>query len=278
MNSRDGQQSIPLEELGIEFVEPGLVEDTPENRGKLRIGGYQWTNWTPSMDDADPEMYKDSPPLLQVHDLEHLRKVSLERRNNLGQIMVDPTDPWSDFISPADLPANAPVPIWVRQSGLLWNRALREGVTDPAERGLWLPERCKHVKRDGTRCWLWAGSGVRGHELRRCRIHAAQAAANYDDVVRRARYKIRSMAPSAADKLEELLEAETESVRLRAATEILDRVGIRGGTELSVDATVEIRDVASEVRARLEQLRTTKAEPAPAPALEDVVDADVVSE
>ena len=35
--------------------------------------------------------------------------------------------------------------------------------------------------------------------------------------------------------------AESEPVRLKASTEILDRAGVRGGTELSVD--VEVNDV-----------------------------------
>jgi hypothetical protein len=55
--------------------------------------------------------------------------------------------------------------------------------------------------------------------------------------------------------MEELMEsAQSEPVRLKAATEILDRAGVRGGVELDVGVDVTMRSPAEIVMERLQRL------------------------
>jgi hypothetical protein len=62
-------------------------------------------------------------------------------------------------------------------------------------------------------------------------------------------------APFAVDKLEELMEfAESEPVKLKAATEILDRAGVRGGVEIDTNVNIDVRPAAQIIAERLERL------------------------
>jgi hypothetical protein len=55
--------------------------------------------------------------------------------------------------------------------------------------------------------------------------------------------------------LEDLMEnAESEPVKLKAATEILDRAGVRGGIEIDSTVNVDVRPAASVIAERLERL------------------------
>jgi hypothetical protein len=48
--------------------------------------------------------------------------------------------------------------------------------------------------------------------------------------------------------------AESEPVKLKAATEILDRAGIRAGIDINTDVTIDVRPAASIISERLERL------------------------
>jgi hypothetical protein len=62
-------------------------------------------------------------------------------------------------------------------------------------------------------------------------------------------------APTAVDTLEELMEsAESEPVKLKAATEILDRAGVRAGFDISTDVTIDVRPAASIISERLQRI------------------------
>jgi hypothetical protein len=62
-------------------------------------------------------------------------------------------------------------------------------------------------------------------------------------------------APYAVDVLEELMEsAQSEPVRLKASTEILDRAGVRGGVELDVGVDVTVRSPHEVIKERLARL------------------------
>jgi hypothetical protein len=88
-----------------------------------------------------------------------------------------------------------------------------------------------------------------------CRVHLRNNRKPGEDV-ERARRKIIQAAPYAVDVLEDLMEnAESEPVRLKASTEILDRAGIRGGQDLNVEIEItEARPASMVVAERLARL------------------------
>jgi hypothetical protein len=69
--------------------------------------------------------------------------------------------------------------------------------------------------------------------------------------------KLTQAAPYAVDMLEDMmLNAESEPVKLKAATEILDRAGVRGGVELDTNVNIDVRPAASVIAERLNRLAT----------------------
>jgi hypothetical protein len=80
--------------------------------------------------------------------------------------------------------------------------------------------------------------------------------------------------------------AESEPVKLKAATEILDRAGVRGGVELDTNVNIDIRPAASVIAERLTRLAINASDAAAklhdagiiVQADTDVVDAEVVEE
>lgn len=110
----------------------------------------------------------------------------------------------------------------------------------------------RNGERAGTRCRRWA---VYGAEV--CLVHGATLPVVREAAQRRveeARMRLFGLSENAVDALEQLLEPGTaEGVRLKAATEVLDRAGVRGGVEVSL--TAEVRNPADEVKSRLERLR-----------------------
>jgi hypothetical protein len=95
--------------------------------------------------------------------------------------------------------------------------------------------------------------------------------------------------PTAVDVLEQLMDnAESEPVKLKAATEILDRAGIRAGIDINTDVTLDVRPAASIIAERLQRLATNAIEaqrrfeatqePETVIVEEQVVDAEVVED
>ena len=82
--------------------------------------------------------------------------------------------------------------------------------------------------------------------------------------------------------LEELMEyAESEPVQLKAATEILDRAGVRGGVEIDTTVNIDVRpaaDVIAERLSRLSQGALANAARLTEALGEDVIDAEVVTD
>jgi hypothetical protein len=88
-------------------------------------------------------------------------------------------------------------------------------------------------------------------------------------------------APYAVDKLEELMEyAESEPVQLKAATEILDRAGVRGGIEIDSNVNIDVRPAAEVINERLERLAKGAIQAAAMLSQSgvDIVDAEVVED
>jgi hypothetical protein len=126
---------------------------------------------------------------------------------------------------------------------------------------------------------LWATGSPKDDGL--CRVHLRSLKHKTSDDIERAREKLTQAAPFAVDKLEELMEfAESEPVKLKAATEILDRAGIRGGVEIDTTVNVDVRPAAQIIAERLERLAVGAIHTA-ARLSEDgqkVIDAEVVVE
>ncbi len=141
--------------------------------------------------------------------------------------------------------------------------------------------RCVAIKKDGTRCKAWS---IRGYT--KCRRHAGPGAMMEDGnvnkyaegIIEAARLRLIDSTDLALDTLDELIQPGTsEGIRLKAATEVLDRAGIRGGFEIDVETTVKI-DASAEIAARLEKLCKGAAtvNKMKAQALEDAEDPSIV--
>lgn len=118
--------------------------------------------------------------------------------------------------------------------------------------------RCPVIKANGVRCNNWCVSGYLKC-VAHMKAHQFPTAAMYADaVVDAARLRLFGDADAAVETLEALTQPGTgDAIRLKAATEILDRVGIRGGTEVKVQSEVSVdNNSIEELTRRLERLKT----------------------
>ena len=261
---------------GIEEVDRGICEDTFENRQALRRAKLNWipvyaVNGVPTgtIQALSPEMQTAQ----RLHSLEEKAAI-LEDRYNKN----------SDYLSGFDLLAEEAadniVPPWVLGATKVW--AKWQNSTD-VEKGKKkepnLPSRCKAIKDDGVRCQLWTGGRPQDDGL--CRVHLGSLRNKPTDSVERARSRLTQAAPAAVDVLEDLIEnGESEPVKLKAATEILDRVGIRAGFEINNEVIVDVRPAASIIAERLARLskgaENIIALTAASQEPQDIIDAEVV--
>ena len=204
------------------------------------------------------------------------RLLSLEEK---APILADARNKNSDYLTGFDLLAEAEadniVPPWVLGSTKVWAKEQNEGLK-VGRKPSPLPHRCKAIKDDGIRCQLWTGGRPQDDGL--CRVHLGSLRNKTTDSVERARDRLTQATPAAVDILEQLMDsAESEPVKLKAATEILDRAGVRAGFDINSDITVDIRPAASVIQERLQRLATSVLESTPT-AEEDTVDAEVVED
>jgi hypothetical protein len=130
------------------------------------------------------------------------------------------------------------------------------------------------MKSDGLRCMLWSSGRIKDDGL--CRVHLRTVRKPGEDV-ERARRKLMQSAPYAVDVLEQLMEsAESEPVRLKASTEILDRAGVRAGMDLNID--VEVTDGRSPAQILQERLGRLAEGAQRTQRLLDVIDAETVED
>jgi hypothetical protein len=266
-----------LGELGILEHERGVCEDTYENRNILRKAKLRYQAV------YDPSGRATGLISAFTNDAAIERRIiSLAEKRPL---LVDPDDRNSDFFTGLDLvlneKASAMVPPWVLGSTRAWLAEQEAGGVPASSRRApkALPHRCRIIKSDTIRCMLWSSGRIKDDGL--CRIHLKVQRKPGEDI-ERARAKLVQAAPYAVDVLEELMEtAESEPVRLKASTEILDRAGVRGGTDLSVDVTVDDkRDPHDIVLERLNRLRDGANAVAERLARDEaeIVEAEVVQE
>ena len=140
------------------------------------------------------------------------------------------------------------------------------------------------AKATGQRCRSWAVIG-----FEKCVKHSGyEKFANLQEyrerVLERARLDLLRMGPYAVEALGELVRDRdiNPAVRLKAGTEVLDRLGVKGGSELTVTVVGEGQSPAEIIRGRLDRLAAaaaavTAVEADPPPAGEtEILDAELV--
>lgn len=272
---------VSLSELGIEEVDKGVCEDNYVNRGILRRAKMSW----------DPIYSTNGLPtgLIRARSKETLIERRLMSLSEKRPIMTDPSNNNSDFLTGLDLIAEEAsdylVPPWVVHSTRLYLKEQEEGHTNPKRQPLAQPHRCRQIKDDGIRCMLWSSGRPKDDGL--CRIHLRSVKHKTSDDIERARNKLTQAAPYAVDMLEDLMEnAESEPVKLKAATEILDRAGVRGGIEIDSTVNIDVRPAASIIAERLNRLAVGASEAAAkladagvmVEADKEIIDAEVVED
>lgn len=239
-----------LSRIGIVEIEKGVCEDTYENRQLLRRNEFNW--------DAVYDNSGRPTGLIAARSIESSRERRLLSLAEKKPLLSDPNNTNSDFVTGVDLLADDAAfklcPPWVIGATRAYIKEQEQGGPKSDKRApLGLPARCRIVKPDGLRCQLWHSGRLKDDGL--CRIHLKTIRRPGADV-ERARLKLVQAAPYAVDKLEQLMEtAVSEPVALKAATEILDRAGVRGGVELDVGIDVtDSRPAHVVVAERLQRL------------------------
>jgi hypothetical protein len=237
-----------LTAYGIDEADRGICEDTFENRQALRSARL---NWIPvySANGVPTGLIQALSPEMQTQQ----RRLSLTEKE---AILTDPRNHNSDYLTGVDLlveeASDMIVPPWVLGATKLWRKQQNDGIPE-GKKPLPLPSRCKAIKDDGIRCQLWTGGRPQDEGF--CRVHLGSLRNKPTDSVERARQRLTQAAPAAVDVLEQLLDsAESEPVKLKAATEILDRAGVRAGFDFSTDVTIDVRPAASIIAERLQRL------------------------
>ncbi len=150
--------------------------------------------------------------------------------------------------------------------------------------------RCHHIfgdnhERAGERCGRWS---LRGSL--KCYRHSGNGnLKNVEEyrqaIIAAARLQMVESVPDAMDWLLDLgAHSNADNVRLKAATEILDRAGIRGGIEISADVQVTDVTPAAALAERLGKLKAAADEVArrereeAAAETPDTIDGVVVSD
>lgn len=263
-----------LTELGIEELDKGVCEDTFDNRRILRRSKLIWET-----------VYTNDGTLsglLKVRSADSTKERRIQSLSEKRPLLSVQTDNNSDYLTGYDLLAEEAtdylVPPWVMNATRLYLKEQETGVLNPKRAPLAQPHRCRQIKHDGIRCMLWASGRPKDDGL--CRVHLRSLKHKTSDDIERAREKLTQAAPFAVDKLEELMEfAESEPVALKAATEILDRAGVRGGVEIDTNVNVELRPAAEIIAERLDRLAMgAMATAARLAEQHSVIDAEVVED
>lgn len=122
--------------------------------------------------------------------------------------------------------------------------------------------RCVAIKRDGVRCGRWS---LRGSD--KCIKHLKgslnfpSVTAHREAVLESARMRLLDDSELAIDTIEALMEPGTaEAIRLKAATEVLDRAGIRGGVDINITTDDNRESPADQIAKRMSTLRERQLE------------------
>lgn len=263
-----------LSSLGIEEIEANVCEDTFENRQTLTDAKLTFKIFEPGLLEVSFEYHDD----LNKHHASQFEKKKI--------ILDNPKDPWSDYLPFNELPLEfmETAPAWMQRHLNKYNDAISEGL--PERKWPILPQRCKRVRADGTRCWQWSwpSESSNGFCRTHCDKYAFNATAQMAKLNDAAKMRLSQLTEPSLQALEDLvLNSTVPHVRLKAATEILDRVGIRGGTELSISGQVDhsVQSPAEVVQEKLQALADRYEQSKPeleSPAKSsDIIDAKIIS-
>ena len=264
-----------LSNWGIEEIEANVCEDTFENRQKLNGAKIPFKIFEPG--------------LLEVvfEDYDKLNKHHATQFEAKKIILANVRDPWSDYLPFDELPLEYMeiAPAWIQRHLNKYRDAIEEGV--PAHKIPVLPNRCKRVRADGSRCWQWSwpAESANGFCRTHCDKYAFNATAQMAKLNDAAKMRLSQLTEPSLQALEDLvLNSTVPQVRLKAATEILDRVGIRGGTELSVSGQIEHTGptaadaVAERLNVLAERLEPKELEASDPTEPHDTVEAELLEE
>lgn len=267
-----------LSALGLQEHERGVVEDTYENRQVLRGAHMNW--------DTVYDQQGKPTGLISARTKEMMKERRVLALVEKKPLLLDPDDRNSEYLTGLDLIVDEAAcnitPPWVVNATRQYLKEQENGgPSNPRRAALAQPHRCRVIKSDGIRCMLWSSGRVKDDGL--CRVHLRTQRKPGEDV-ERARKKLMQSAPYAVDVLEELMEtAQSEPVRLKASSEILDRAGVRGGMDIGLDIEVtDARSPAQIVQERLARLsegaQRVNEMLASGDDEQEVVDAEVVEE
>lgn len=236
-----------LSTWGIDAVERNVCEDTFENRQILNSVNLKYKVLEPGLIEV---LFNDYGEL----NTKHANQFEAKKI-----ILANPKNPWSDFLPFDELPLDymEEAPAWIQRHLNKYNDAIDAGT--PEHKLPILPERCARTRADGSRCWGWSWPAVQAQGF--CRQHCSNAAFNATEQMNTlkdaSKMRLAQLTGPSLEALEDLiLNSTVPAVRLKAATEVLDRVGIRGGSELNISGHVEheVLDPAQAVRDRLNSL------------------------
>ena len=239
---------------GIEEVDRGVCEDSYENRSILRVSKLGWQIIYTDTGEPTGNIRVLSP------EMSRARSVSSAEDRKI--ILTDPRDLNSDYLTEESLlieeQSDSLVPLWVIAATRTWIRVRESRTVEGASRRYpqyeTPPGRCRRIKADGVRCLMWTTGRKTDDGL--CRIHLGGKGNTTTGAVARARERVYQSAPRAIEILEELMDnAESEPVKLKAATEILARAGVRGGFEIEGKLDLEVRPAAELIMERLNRLQ-----------------------
>ncbi len=239
---------------GIQEYDVGICEDTYANRTILRKQKMKWVPIFDQNGNSTGQIEVLSPEMETNHALG-----GLEAKKN---ILADSRNKNSDYLTGLDLiyahGVEEMVPPWVLNATRTYiqieekrdanpGKSVRPSLAD-------YPGRCRFIKGNQIRCQLWHSGRVSDDGL--CRTHLGAKGSDAGvGAVARARQRVAQIAPQMVDVMEEMaLHATSEIVRQRAAEQILDRAGVRGGIEVEHKGEIEIKPAKEMLAERLKVL------------------------
>lgn len=150
--------------------------------------------------------------------------------------------------------------------------AIVERLSEP---GVETSKRCGSPKADGTPCTRWAMRGAT-----RCYVHGGRLSHTNSQKYAEAalesvRLKLVDLTEDAAEVLQKMLDPTVpDAVRLKAATEVLDRTGVKGALDINVEVSTK-QNASALVMERLAQLSARDSD---SDSDSEIIDAEVVED